>query len=73
MHDNLYSYDRRNGFELVVEPMPCEDKAYVGMVYYQGKLKYKTPLRFNPDDCRDEILKDLEAYLENFGCIAIDK
>jgi hypothetical protein len=39
------------------------------MVYYQGKLKYKTPLRFNPDDCRMEILKDLEAYLENFGAV----
>ena len=69
MHDHMYSYDRLNGFELIVEPIPCDDKAYIGMVYYKGQLKYKTPLRFNPEKCRQEIIDDLEAYLSNFGAI----
>lgn len=72
MSEEIYSYDRRCGFELAVEPVYQDGdtaSAWVGAIYYKGQLKYKTPLRFNPEKCRQEIIDDLEAYLSKFGAI----
>jgi len=74
MRDDVYSYDERNGFVLVVEIVGnYEETAYVGYVYYKNNLKYRTPLRWNGERCRQEIIDGLEAYLENFGAVSIDK
>ncbi len=74
MLDAVHSYDKINGFELIVETVgDYSNMACIGYVFYKGKMKYRTPVRFHAEMCRQEIFKDLEAYLENFGAVSIDK
>jgi hypothetical protein len=68
MQDDLYSYDRKCGFELVVENV---EGNYIGYVYYKTVLKYKTHLRCRGEDCRQEIFDNVEDYLSRYGAIPL--